>query len=71
MMNENYRPQHAKQLPGADLKKKKKRIHNELFHFPEILLISKGEDGRGHCKVPLYQIWPEHYALSIPVLHCA
>lgn len=69
-MNENYRPQHAKQLPGADLKKKK-RIHNELFHFAEILLISKGEDDRGHCKVPLSQICPENYALSTPVLHCA
>lgn len=41
------------------IKKKKKRLHNELFHFPEILLISKGEDDRGHCKVPLHQIWPE------------
>jgi len=30
-MNENYRPQHAKQLPGADLKKKKKEYIMSCF----------------------------------------
>lgn len=60
-MSENYRPQHAKQLPSADKTKqnKAKQLLNELFHLPEIFLISKEEDDRSHCKVPLHQIWPE------------
>lgn len=59
-MSENYRPHHAKQLPSANQKKKKKKgLHKEMFHLPEMFLISKEVHDQGHCKVPLHQIWPE------------
>lgn len=52
--------------------KKKKGLHKEMFHLPEMFLISKEVHDQGHCKVPFHQIWPEkNYVLSTPVLHCA
>lgn len=47
-MSKNYRLQHAKQLLSVDNEtkqtNKQKQLHKEIFHLPEIVLISKEEE---------------------------
>ena len=72
-MRENYRSQLANQfhIVAQEIQRKKRALHKETFHLPEMSLSSKEKDSGCHPNLALHQIWHESKALSTPDLYCA